>query len=207
MSERFIPIARLISYFLHPLLIPSYAYMIALSINGHERLQIPANLQWSTGGIVLLLTALVPSIIFYIMLRMEMVSSLQMPHRQERNVPILVTALLFYLTYQLLSFLGIAPLFGLYMLAASMLSLLALGFNYWMKISLHMVALGALTGSMAVFTKIVDEHYLSATLAATIAAGSAGTSRLLLGAHRPIEVYLGFVLGFVWMFLLFALVS
>ncbi|MCE1202844.1 MAG: hypothetical protein LWX09_12190 [Bacteroidia bacterium] len=206
MSNSLTIAARIVSVFLHPLFVPLYAFLITLSITGHYRLQIPEHAQLIIAVAVFALTAVVPSLIFYIMLRMRMISSLQMPFRQERNVPILITALSFYLTYQLLSKFGVAPLFGFYMLAASMLSLVALGINLWMKISLHMVALGALAGSMAVFAKLFGEQYLFVALMTILAAGLTGAARLTLNAHRQREIYLGFLTGFAWMYVLFALI-
>ncbi|HMM11061.1 MAG TPA: hypothetical protein PKE03_03090 [Bacteroidales bacterium] len=199
--------ARVVSVILHPLLIPLYAFLITLGITGHLQLQIPVHAQWLVAGLVLLLTVIMPGAIFYLMLRMRMISSLHMPYRQERNVPILITALFFYLTYQVLSRFGVAPLFSFYMLAASMLSLVALGANLWIKISLHMVALGALAGSMAVFARLFGEEYVYPALLAVLTAGLAGTARLVLGAHRQTEIYLGFLTGFVWMYVLFGLIK
>lgn len=199
--------ARIVSLILHPLFIPLYAFFITLAQTGHHRLQIPDHAQWTLFGLIVLLTAVLPLLVFYVMLRMNMISSLHMPYRQERNVPILITALSFYLTYQMLNILGIAQLFSFYMLAASMLSLVALGINFWMKISLHMVALGALSGSMAAFVKLFDEQYMTFALLTLTGSGITGSARLLLNAHRQAEIYMGFILGFVWMFVLFALIG
>ena len=198
--------ARIVSICLHPLFVPLYAYIITLSTTGHYRLQIPAHAQSLIAAMIFMITAVVPSIIFYIMLKMRFVSSLQMPFRQERHVPILITALSFYISYQLLNSFGVAPLFGFYMLAASMLSLIALGINLWLKVSLHMVALGALAGSMAVFSRLFGEQYLIIALLTILASGLTGAARLVLGAHRQVEIYLGFLTGFTWMYVLFALI-
>lgn len=206
MPKTLIKAARVVSVVLHPLFIPLYAFLITLGLTGHYRLQIPAHAILTVAGLIFFLTAVVPSVIFYMMLRMRMISSLHMPYRQERNVPILITALFFYLTYQILGRFGVAPLFSFYMLAASMLSLLSLGINLWQKLSLHMVALGALAGSMSVFAKLFGEHYLLIALVAVLAAGVAGSARLILRAHREIEIYIGFLTGFIWMYVLFALI-
>ncbi len=206
MPKALVTAARVVSVVFHPLFIPLYAFLITLSLTGHYRLQIPSHAILFVAGLVFILTAVLPSVLFYIMLRMKMISSLHMPHRQERNVPVLITALFFYLTYHVLGRFGVAPLFSFYMLAASMLSLLSLGINLWRKLSLHMVALGALAGSMSVFAKFFGEHYLLIALLAVLAAGVAGSARLILHAHRETEIYIGFLTGFIWMYVLFALI-
>ncbi|MBC8457671.1 MAG: phosphatase PAP2 family protein [Deltaproteobacteria bacterium] len=72
-----------------------------------------------------------------------------------------------------------------------------------------MVGLGGLTGliSFLIFSMRVNlEFYLIMTV---IAAGLAGTSRLFLDAHRPSQLYAGFVLGLLtipavmWVYLAF----
>jgi hypothetical protein len=198
--------ARIVSVVFHPLLIPTYAFLISLSQTGHTRLLIPSHAVWMVTGLIFMLTAAIPSVVFYIMLRLKMISSLQMPHRQERNGPIFITALFFYLTYQTLSSYGVAPLYSFYMLAASMLSLLANVINFWYKLSLHMVALGALAGSLTVFAKLNGGQFLLVVLLTVLAAGITGTARLKLRAHSETEIYVGFLTGFIWMYVLFAII-
>ena len=58
-----------------------------------------------------------------------------------------------------------------------------------------MVGMGGLTGLIAfliISMRINLEFYLFTTI---IAAGLAGTSRLLLDAHKPSQLYVGFILG------------
>jgi membrane-associated phospholipid phosphatase len=54
--------------------------------------------------------------------------------------------------------------------------------------------LAGLIGYMIVHMQINLEFYLILTI---LAAGLVGTARLILGAHKPFEIYTGFLIGCV----------
>ncbi len=200
-SETLLP--RIISIIFHPLLMPVWAYVVLVTFG--DPLQHEQESLWVFiyGLYVLAITFLFPAIIFYIMLRMKLISALHMPHRAERHLPVLITAVFFYLLFHLSRSWEIDPVFSLYMLGATMLSLMALLVNYWWKISLHTMGVGAITAGVATLALYFSPDYFVILPIVVLVSGLTASARLQLDAHTESEVYAGFLLGFVTIFTLF----
>jgi hypothetical protein len=195
--------AKLISVLFHPLLIPVWAYLGLVWQADLIMLRIPYNMVWKLAGLVFLTTFILPLLVIMLMLRFKMISSLQMPLRQERIAPLIVTAIFFFLTYYLLKTLEIAPVLYVYMLGATLLAIIASAITLWWKISLHMIGAGALTGAFAGLALLSPEAFTMLLFVAIFISGLTGTSRLILSAHKPMEVYIGFLTGLALMLNLF----
>ena len=196
-------LAKFISILFHPLFVPLWAYLGLIWQADLIMLRIPYTLVWKLAGLILLTTFTLPFFVMLLMLQFKMISSLHMPVRQERIAPLLVTAVFFYLTYYLLKQLDIAPVLYVYMLGATILAIIASAITLWWKISLHMIGMGALTGAYTGLAIISPGSFTLLLILAVLISGVVGTSRLLLSAHKPTEVYSGFLAGFVLMLSLF----
>lgn len=196
-------IAKILSVLFHPLLIPVWAYFALIWQADLILLRIPYNMIWKLAGLIFMTTFLFPLSIIYLMLRFGLISSLQMPLRQERIAPLLITAVFFYLTYYLLKHLQIAPVLYVYMLGATLLAIIASAISLWWKISLHMIGLGAITGTFAGLVLLSPESFHLLLILSVLISGLIGTSRLILLAHKPMEVYVGFFTGFLMMLNIF----
>ncbi len=196
-------IAKILSVLFHPLLIPVWAYFALIWQADLIILRIPYAMIWKLAGLIFMTTFLFPLSIIYLMLRFRLISSLQMPSRQERIAPLLITAVFFYLTYYLLKHLQIAPVLYVYMLGATLLAIIASAISLWWKISLHMLGLGAITGAFAGLALLSPESFHLLFILSVLISGLIGTSRLILLAHKPMEVYVGFFTGFLMMLNIF----
>jgi len=193
-------IAKLVSIVFHPLLIPTWAYV--LLVNFGEPLEHEQSFfwEWLNGVYIFLATFVIPSLVFVVLLKLKFIGSLSMPDRQERNLPILITAIFFYLSFYLFQQLGLDAVFGLYMLGATVLALLSMLINYWWKISLHLLGAGGLTGAVATLSLCFSPTYFVVLPIVVLLSGVIAFSRLKLNAHTQAEVYVGYALGFVVIF-------
>ncbi|MBU1370196.1 MAG: hypothetical protein KJ578_04195 [Bacteroidetes bacterium] len=199
--------AKLFSVVFHPLLIPTWAYLGLITQGNLILLRIPFNLTWTLAGLIFMTSFLFPTLIILLMLRFKMISSLAMPLRSERIGPLIVTAIFFFMTYYLLKQLQIAPIVYLYMLGATLLTVVSSAITLWWKISLHMVGIGALAGAYAGLSILSPNNFSLLLVISLLIAGLTGTARLVLSAHKPAEVYVGFATGASLMFALFMLVG
>ena len=78
-------IARLISYILHPLLMPTYALLLLFNQNTYYVLVLPDKLKWALTGLIFGNTFILPTVIIWLMLQKGIISSLQIPERKERT--------------------------------------------------------------------------------------------------------------------------
>ena len=200
-------LAKFFSVIFHPLLIPAWAYLALVWQGNLLLLRVPFNLVWTLGGLIFLTTFLLPTAIILLMLCFKMISSLSMPLRSERIGPLVVTAIFFYMTYYLLKQLQIAPVIYLYMLGATLLAVISAAVTLWWKISLHSMGVGALVGAFAGLALLSPANYSFLLIVSLLMAGITASSRLLLSAHKPAEIYAGFATGASLMFTLFMLVG
>ncbi len=200
-------LAKFFSIIFHPLLIPAWAYLALIWQGNLLLLRIPFNLVWTLAALIFLTTFLLPTAIVLLMLRFRMISSLSMPLRSERIGPLVVTAIFFYMTYYMLKQLQIAPVIYLYMLGATLLAVISAAVTLWWKISLHSMGVGALVGAFAALALFSPANYSFLLMLSLLMAGITASSRLILSAHKPAEIYAGFATGASLMFTLFMLVG
>jgi len=152
-------------------------------------------------SMIFIATIAVPLVIIYLIYRLGMIRSFHMRSREERILPLLVVALFYYLTYYLLKGLHLPQLFHMYMLGAALLIILLIAFTFFRKVSLHMAGLGGMTGLMTGIAFHYELNTSWAVLGSILLSGLVGTARLNLNAHRPSDLYSGWLAGAIVMFL------
>ena len=108
-----------------------------------------------------------------------------------------------YLSIIIFQFVSLDPnnfipsIIKLYVMSIAFTILILLLSLRYIKISIHMCALGSLLALLFMYYK--DQIGFSPYLipAWFIISGIVGTSRLILESHQPKEIYLGFLLGFI----------
>lgn len=196
MERRF---ANTISYLFHPLLLPFYTIGLLLWTDPALEGVAPVTSRLILLGIFFFIAILLPLFFSMILYRMKIVSSLYMEKQEERIYPLLVTGIFYYLAYYLMKEIRISPAIGLFMLGSTLLVTAVLILTFYRKISLHMTGIGGVAGWMLGF----PGHFgaMPWLFYGTIfIAGIVGMARLVLGAHRSLDVYLGFLLGMMGMF-------
>ncbi len=196
-------IAQTLSVIFHPLLMPTYMMLVLSKLNP----QYPFILSTKYLNLMLVLVFLTsfvfPLLIMLIMQRLKIIDSLQMKTKQERAFPLLITAGFFYLTYYFFKQLPYFAFFNLFMIGATLLTVITLLVNYKYKISLHMTGIGGVFGALIGISLTTGHNYLFHILIVIFIAGLTGFARLKLQTHSEAEVYSGFALGTLVMLGLF----
>jgi hypothetical protein len=199
-------IARVISWFLHPLLIPLYTVLYLLNSGIYFSLFLSVEARLILITTFLVTTLLLPLGIVYLFYRKKIITSLEMVAREERIYPLLVTTLFYYLTYYLLKGIHVSFVLSFFMLGSTFLSILALVITFYMRISLHMIGMGGLLGMLAGLSANITLNLFVPILIVLFLSGLAGFARLKVDSHKPIEIYTGFLVGSAVMFVLFYLI-
>jgi hypothetical protein len=154
-------------------------------------------------GIVSINTLVFPLVFIILLYKTGIISSYNLDKREDRPYPLIASAVLFYITYFLLNKLNIPSVYLLFMLGGALSAVVALIITYYYKISVHMMAIGGLTGALTGISirLTMDIHWI--IVLALVLAGLTGTARLILQAHKPHQVYTGFVAGAAIMLLVF----
>jgi len=202
--------ALALSGIFHPLLIPTYMFLILVTVNpflfganglGDQRVRI-------TLLMMVLYTAVIPMISVMLMVALNMVSSVMMAEKTERIGPLLLVMVLYFWIYYNLSQSNDVPtIFSSFLLGVVIALALAFVINVLDKISLHAIGMGGLVGMLMITMGLFGAGGITLggttfglgllLLIGVLTAGLVGAARLALGAHDHVQVYSGYLVGFL----------
>lgn len=199
-------LAKAVSFIFHPLLIPTYALIILFNLHAYFALIIPQIAKWQIIGLVFIITSILPLFFIFLLLKNGVIKSFYMHKREERNFPFIIVAIFYFLTYYLFRQIQIAPLFYFFILGATLLIITTLIINLFWKISIHMIAIGGLLGTLLGISFMFNMNIPFLILLVILCSGLIGFARLKLNSHSPPQIYAGFLTGVSIMLLLFLLI-
>ncbi|NQV03176.1 MAG: hypothetical protein HQ542_11045 [Bacteroidia bacterium] len=188
-------VARILSFLFHPLLIPTYILVILLGLDTTFSVLLPLQMKLLIIGTVLVTTFIFPLLIIFIMLRMKIITSFFLPQREERIFPLITIAIFYYLTFYLIKDVYLPRHFQLFILGATLLTVVTLLVTLFYRISMHMTAFGAVAGLFIGMAITSGGFALILLFGAILISGLTGSARLKLNAHQPTEVYSGWLMG------------
>jgi membrane-associated phospholipid phosphatase len=189
--------ASFISYLFQPVLMPTLVFGF-LIFWAPQLINDAAFHKWLLLLMVFLTTYIIPLLSILMMKLTGNISSFHMESKDERVFPFsmislfyMVVTYFFYLKFQ------VDPVLILAMASITVCVILLTSLTFFWKISAHMTGVAGLMGIVAaVSLKYPSYFQLEALLGSIILTGLIGSARLNLNAHRPFEVYFGFLLGF-----------
>jgi hypothetical protein len=196
-------IARVFSTLFNPVIIPTLGLFILFQLNTYIKFAVSPGAMRLMLLLVFFNTAIAPVLSLLIMKRSGYVKSLSLEDRNERIFPLLLAAALFFITYYMLRQITLPPIVYFYIISSTLLLLVTLMVTFFRKISIHMVSLGGLTAFLIIASLLLRTEVSMLIIAAILVSGATGSSRLILKAHSPLEVYAGYLLGFGMMMGLF----
>lgn len=191
MSEKF---AKIISGIFHPVFIPTLGMVLLFNSNFYFSM-----LSWEAKRFVLLVvfftTCILPLLSMAIMaLRPNF--NIAMPEGRDRILPLLSSSVFYYLGFMLLSKIPTVPDFKLFMLATILVTIALLVISFKWKISLHMAAIGGLSGTLFALAFRSGVNPVYSVLIVVVVSGLIATARLILKKHDVWQLLAGYALGF-----------
>ena len=198
-------IAGVISVLLHPMLMPTYVLLLFLNINYFVSYNYTFEVKGYLVAFVFIMTFILPGLLIFLLKKLKAIQSLQMNSKQERMLPLALMAVVYYITYYSLNNTGILQFFNLFLLGTTVVTLFTMVVNMFTKISLHMISMGGLAGTLLglLLTCSLNLHWIFYLL--ILLSGVVGYARLTITNHTLRQVYNGFMMGFVVMLALFVL--
>lgn len=194
---------NIVSGVFHPLLMTSYMSALLAVFLPEAYIPYPESAVWQLVLAFFLLTAVLPALfVFGLYMFTPVVTDLELTDRKERLVPFIVL-IIFYsaAAYFLVIELGLGPIVRVLLFSAIVMIALMVLINTRFKISIHCTAAWALAGyALALSVNFSFPHMLPMVFGTVIFGGLIGTSRLYLGCHKPAEVWLGTLFGFLYSF-------
>lgn len=204
-------LAQGVSLIFHPLFILPYSYILLAIFNpflfGEA---VPGRIfsledKFSKGVWfvnLLLFSCVIPIVGILLMKALGMVSSLSLPTRDERKIPYIMVGMFYMAMVAQNSYNSSLPIeIKVFALGATIGLFVAFFINLFSKISMHTVGMGGFLGMIII---IIFSSYARAEhlfIFGVLACGLVGTCRMMLGAHKPADIYGGYLVGFVSQFI------
>lgn len=197
--------AQVISVVFHPLLMTTYLFAVLAIFLPSVLLPVRASL-WLV-FLVFLMTFILPALNFLFFRMSGTIRDISMVERKDRVLPFAfitilycVVTYMFYWKFPVPNLLKMMMIITLMVITSTVLTL-------FYKVSVHAVAIWGILGIMIPLNKASEGALLYPLAAGLVIAGIVMSSRLFLDVHRPREVMvgslLGFVIGFAGMMVLF----
>ena len=152
----------------------------------------------------ILFTVIAPIAMYSIFLKLNIIKTIQLDDKKERNMPMILMAIFcFLLFYTFNSIQVVLPkyVYGLCLAGGIIITLFSL-LNIYFKISLHATGVGILTGF--IFAYISEQLFfqLWILIFVLLVSGIVLSSRLYLNKHAPVELISGYFLSLFITFIL-----
>ena len=190
-------LAKITSYLLHPLLMPTLALYVLFQADTFVRFSTTMEQRTMIYIMVFTNTFVLPLIVSFLLYKNRQIKSLEMETTNERILPLLMTFVFYVSTFFLLKNSGLSYLIYSSFLAATLTVFLVLLIYILLKwkISAHMAGIGGVIGAIIAFSIQLSANMVLALLLSILAAGILGYARMKLQAHSPSQVYSGFFIG------------
>ncbi len=191
-------LAHILSYIFHPLFIPLYVTLFLVYVHpfyfaGYD----DHNKQWVILKVAYN-TIFFPAVTVFLLYQLKFISSIFLKSQKDRIIPYVACGIYYFWIYLVMrNDSDIAPTLTAFLLGVFLASSAALIANIYLKVSMHAIGMGGLLG---VFFEIMFHRTMLMTWPLAIAiliTGLVCTSRLMISDHRPKEISIGLLIGFL----------
>ncbi|QOD62469.1 hypothetical protein H9I45_09630 [Polaribacter haliotis] len=149
-------------------------------------------------SLIFVTTYLIPLLILILFKKIKLIKTFNVHSIKERKIPVAMMIVLFYLLGNTLFRTSNLDDLGLLFYATcGALVLVYFLFVFQLKTSLHLISMGITTGFFMVLGAKYGQPFPIIIITIIILAGIVANARLYLKAHTPLEVYLGYFIGFL----------
>ncbi|MCA1757236.1 MAG: phosphatase PAP2 family protein [Bacteroidales bacterium] len=189
-------ISQVVSILFHPVFMPLYGLLI-IFFAPTIFIYIPGNIKRVLFMLVLINMMVVPLAMLPLFRYRNIISSYSLTDAGERVMPLALGLLMYILTTIIFFSYQIPALIKSFILAASVVVFILLMVTLIWKISIHSAGMGGLLATVMALSVRMGAPLTVWLAALILLSGVVMASRLYLGAHKPGQVYWGFVAGFL----------
>lgn len=191
-------LARAVSIFFHPLLLPLLVFSFIFYFLPSLVLPIKPEMFSSLLFLIAITTCLLPCALVFALYKLGIVSTANIEHRRDRFIPQVLSSLVYAgTTWLFYDRLAIVPVLFLLMGSMTACMICVTVINFFWKISAHSTGMGGLCSLFFFFAYFfVDNSFLLfGAFGVLFLAGIVMSARLYLQVHTLSQVCAGFVLG------------
>lgn len=192
-------LSKIVSIIFHPMLMPTLGIFLIFQAGTHLS-YMPIEARRIIYLTVFISTCIMPLSLLPLFLQLRIIKSFQMETARERLFPVFITGLFYFMGYLLLKKMGVPAVLGNFILSSLMAVFLAVVITIFWKISMHMIAIGGVTGALLALALRYNVDLTFWISLLIIVSGITASARLHQGAHNPAQVYVGYIVGFAVVF-------
>lgn len=178
---------------------PSYG-LILMFISNTYLSYFPLDIKIKLFLLIFAGTFFLPVLFMPILLYAKFIKKMEMKTRRERIYPLLLTLIMFYITYYFITQLPLPLIFNKYLFAATISVAVSLIVTLFWKISLHLIGVGGLLALAVSMSLKFTADFRFFFIAIILISGIVAFARLFLKSHSSLQIYLGFLTGFLLVF-------
>ncbi len=191
-------VATILSYIFHPVLMPTLMMVIlywlspvsfaGINSASFGKLMLP----------IIINTLVFPIVATFLVKGVGFIDSIHMRSSKDRIIPLIITMVFYFWANNVFSNLEGVPLIAHVLTLGSFWGIIAIFMiNIFTKVSMHTTAAGGVIGILCVLMLLSPVNLVAAFFVAILIAGITGTARMILGAHQPGDIWLGYIVGIV----------
>lgn len=199
-SSKFVRVlALIISYVFHPVFMPMVMTLVIYKLAPVSFASVAPRdfTQWL--GIIGINTIFFPLVFVFLLRKLDFISSWHMKDPKERIVPLIAIMTFYFWAYLIFKNKAYAFILQVLLLGSFWGTISLFMINIFYRISMHTVAVGGMIGLMIVLMIISPVNMAIPFFVSLAIAGVVGTARLILDAHKPSEIWWGYIVGCVAM--------
>ena len=190
--------AKIISSVFHPLFMPVYGLAVIFSaptVFGY----LPFDVKKLLFLIIFINNILLPFSLLPFFKYRNVINSWSMEERSERTLFLILTTLLYGATTYIVFSFRVPMFLKSFLMAVFFISLAVTIINIWWKISIHAVAMGAITALAIILSVKMFSPLMWYFITIIIVSGLVLYARLKLNFHNPLQVWTGYFAGIIFM--------
>lgn len=193
-------LAQFISVIAHPILLPTWMFLIIIASGICKAAYLNAGV---CIAIVFITTFLIPSLFLLILKKFGVIHSITMKKREDRFIPLIVVVVFLFVATRFFSKLAGLEIFNYYLLCNIALCTIVFWVNIYWKISMHAIGWGGFTAMLFLMSTASATIYMPYFIASILISGIVASARLYLKSHKESQIYTGFVIGFIFVSILY----
>lgn len=200
-AERvFTTVSNIFSIVLHPVFLPIYGLLIIFNAPTFL-VHLPASLKRIIFLLATINMAIVPIALLPFLKYRNLIQTYHIDKRQERILPLAIGTMMYIVTTVIFFSYEIPQIIKSFVLSASLCSVIILGITFYWKVSIHSAGMGALLASVTVLSTRMMADLSIIWIVLLILSGLLLSARLYLKSHNPLQIYIGFLTGFLSVFI------
>jgi hypothetical protein len=194
-SKLLLVLARIVTWMFHPVLMPTVVTIVLYKLSYVSFTGVSGPDFGKRLSIIVINTLIFPLLLVALAKGLGFISSIYMHDPKDRIIPLIGTMVFYFWAYWVFRNIE-APFILRVLLLGSFWGVIVLFMvSIFYKISMHTMAAGGVLGIIIVLMMLSPVSMIMPLFVCLILAGCVGTARMLLGAHTPPQIYMGYILG------------